>query len=37
MTNRSRISVIMDIIGTEHSKLFALELEKIAEFDWYTL
>ena len=38
MTNRSHISVIMGIIGQEHSELFALELEKIAEFDLvYTL
>ena len=38
MTNRSRISLIMGIIGPEHSELFALELEKNAEFDIvYTL
>ena len=38
MTNRSRMSVIIGIIVLEHSELFALELEKIAEFDLvYTL
>ena len=34
MTNRSQISLIMDIIRPEHSELFAHELEKIAEFDF---
>ena len=38
MTKRSRISIIMSIIGPEHLELFALELEKIAECDFvYTL
>ena len=38
MTNRSRISLIMGLIGPEYLELFALELEKIAEFDFvYTL
>ena len=39
MTNRSRISLIMGIlIGLELLELFALELEKIVEFDFvYTL
>ena len=42
MTNRSRISLIMGIIGPERLELFAIELEKkkkkIAEFDIvYTL
>ena len=38
MTNRSLISLIMGIIGPEHSELFAFELEKIAEFHLlYTL
>ena len=38
MNNRSQISLIMGIIGPEHLELFALELEKIAEFDFvYTL
>ena len=38
MTNRSQIRLIMGIIRPEHSELFALELEKIAEFDFvYTL
>ena len=38
MTNRSRISLVMVIIGPEHLELFALESEKIAEFDFvYTL
>ena len=33
MTNRSLTSLIMGIIGQQHSELFALHLEKIAEFD----
>ena len=39
MTNRSRISLIIGIIGPEHSELFALDLgKKNAEFDFvYTL
>ena len=38
MTIRSWMSSIMDIIGPEHLELFALELGKIAEFDFvYTL
>ena len=38
MTNRSRISLIMDLIGPVHLELFALELEKNAEFEFmYTL
>ena len=32
MTNRSRISLIMGIIGPEHLELFAIELRKNAEF-----
>ena len=34
MTKRSRISLIMVIIGPGHLELFAFELEKIAEFDF---
>ena len=38
MTNQSRITLIMGIIRQEHSELFALELENIAEFDFvYTV
>ena len=38
MTNRSQISLIIDIIRPEHLEVFALELEKIAEFNFvYTL
>ena len=38
MTNRSLISLLMGIIWLEHLELFALELEKNAEFDFvYTL
>ena len=38
MTIRSQMSYIMDIIRPEHLELFALELGKIAEFDFvYTL
>ena len=38
MTNRSRMSLIMGVIGPEHSELLALELEKNAEFNFvYTL
>ena len=33
MTNRSWIS-LMDVIGPEHSNLFALQVEKIAELDF---
>ena len=38
MTIRFRMSSIMVKIGPEHPQLFAIELEKIAEFDFvYTL
>ena len=38
MTIRSLMSFIMVIMGLEHAELFALELGKIAEFDFvYTL
>ena len=38
LTIRSRISLIMDLIGPELSELFALEFAKIAESDFvYTL
>ena len=38
MTIRSRMSSTMVIIGPEHPELFAIELGKIAEFDFvYTL
>ena len=38
MTLRSRMSLIMDLIGLELSELFALELENFAIFDFvYTL
>ena len=38
VTIRSRMSSIMDLIGAELSKLFALEFAKIAESDFvYTL
>ena len=38
MTIRSRVSVIMDLIGPELSELFALEFAKIAESDFvYTI
>ena len=38
MTNRSGISLMIDLIRPEHLVLFALELEKTAEFDFvYTL
>ena len=38
MTTRSRMCSIMGVIGLEHLELFALELEKIAIFDFvYTL
>ena len=38
MTNRSRMSFILVLIGLEHLELFVLELGKIAEFDFaYTL
>ena len=38
MTIRSRMSYIMVTSGPEHPELFALELRKIAEFDFvYTL
>ena len=38
MTNKSWISLIKGIIRQEHSELFSLEFEKIAEFDFvYTL
>ena len=34
LTIRSRVSVIMDVIGPELSELFALEFAKIAESDF---
>ena len=34
MTNRFPMSSILGIIGPEHPELFALELGKIAEFDF---
>ena len=38
VTIRSRMSLIMDLIGAELSELFALEFAKIAESDFvYTL
>ena len=38
VTVRSRMSLIMDLIGPELSELFALEFAKIAESDFvYTL
>ena len=38
MTIRSRVSVIIDLIGPELSELFALEFAKIAESDFvYTI
>ena len=38
VTLRSRMSLIMDLIGQERSELFALECAKIAESDFvYTL
>ena len=35
MTIRSRMRLIMDIIGPKHPELFSLELGKIAESDFY--
>ena len=38
MIIRSRMSLIMDLIGPEHQELFALDLKKIAKFHFvYTL
>ena len=37
MTNISRISSIMGIIGPEHLELFALELEKLLNLTFCTL
>ena len=38
MTSRFQITLIMGIIGLEHSELIALQFEKIAEFDFvYTV
>ena len=38
VTIRSQMSLIMDLIGSELSELFALEFAKIAEYDFvYTL
>ena len=34
MTIRSRMSLILDLIGPEHLELFALELKKNAIFDF---
>ena len=34
LTIRSRVSLIMDVIGPELSELFALEFAKIAESDF---
>ena len=34
MTNKSRMSLFIGIIRQDNSELFALELEKIAEFDF---
>ena len=37
MTIRSRMSVIMDVIGSEQLELFALEFEKFLYFTLFTL
>ena len=37
MTNRSRISLIMGIIGPEHLESFALEMEKLLNLTLCTL
>ena len=34
VTNRSQMSSIMDLIGSELSELFALEFTKIAKYDF---
>ena len=34
VTNRSQMSSIMDLIGSELSELFALEFAKIAKYDF---
>ena len=34
MTSRSRIHLIMDIIGRKHSEFFTLELGKIGKLDF---